>query len=49
MVFQYFMKLDFKSASHQIEIDESSRYITVFHAGYKLIPYRKLTVRSKPA
>ena len=27
----YFSKLDFKSAFHQIEIDEPSQYVTVFH------------------
>ena len=46
---KYFTKLDFKSAFHQIEIDESSRYITVFHAGHKLMRYRRLTMGAKPA
>ena len=46
---KYFTKLDFKSAFHQIEIDETSRYITVFHAGDQLKRFKRLTMGSKPA
>ena len=46
---KYFSKLDFKSAFHQLEIEESSRYITVFHAGNRLKRYRRLTMGAKPA
>ena len=35
-----FSKLDFKSAYHQLELSEESRYITVFHAGDKLMRYK---------
>ena len=45
---KHFSKLDFKSASHQIEIAQESRYITVFYAGNRLMRYRRLTMGSKP-
>lgn len=44
-----FSKLDFNSAFHQLKIDEESRYITVFHAGNRLMRYKKLTMGTKPA
>ena len=46
---KYFSKLDFKSAFHQLEIEEESRYMTVFHAGHRLMRYRRLTMGTKPA
>ena len=46
---QHFSKLDFKSAFHQLELDEESKKITVFHAGDRLMRYRKLTMGTKPA
>ena len=42
-------KLDFKSAHHQLELSEVSRYITVFCAGDRLMRYTKLTMVTKPA
>ena len=33
---KWFSKMDFKSAFWQIELDESSRYLTVFHTNDKL-------------
>lgn len=39
-----FSKLDFKSAFHQLEIDENSRYLTVFHGNGKLMRYKVLTM-----
>ena len=45
----YFSKVDFKAAFHQIKIAELSRYITVFHAGDWLMRYRRLRMGSKPA
>ena len=47
--FTKFSKLDFKSAFHQLELDESSRQLTVFHAGDKLMRYKRLTMGSTPA
>lgn len=44
-----FSKLDFKSAFWQIELHESSRYLTVFHANDKLYRYKCLTMGIKPA
>ena len=46
---KYFTKLDFKAAFHQIEIDDASRYITVFHAGDQLKRFKRLTMGSKPS
>ena len=45
----YFTKLDFKSAFHQLEITPESRHITVFHANGKLMRYKRLTMGTKPA
>ena len=44
-----FSKIDLKSAFWQIELEESSRYLTVFRANNKLYRYRRLTMGLKPA
>ena len=44
-----FSKLDFKSASWQIELDPELRYLTVFHANGTLYRYKRLTMGLKPA
>ena len=44
-----FSKLDLRSAFHQLEIDEPSRHITVFHAGDRLMRYKRMTMGTKPA
>ena len=44
-----FSKMDFKSAFWQIELEPSSRYLTVFHANDKLYRYKRLTMGIKPA
>ncbi len=45
-----FSKLDFRSAFHQLEIDEESRYLTVFHGDDgRLMRYCVLTMGSTPA
>ena len=44
-----FSKLDFKSAFHQLEIEEASRYLTVFHGNDRLMRYRVLTMGCTPA
>ena len=44
-----FSKLDLRQAFHQLELDEESRSITVFHAGERLKRYRRLTMDTKPA
>ena len=41
--------MDFKSAFWQIELYESSRYLTVFHINDKLYHYKCLTMGIKPA
>ena len=46
---KHFSKLDFKSAFHQLEIEESSRYLTVFHGNERLMRYCVLTMGSTPA
>ena len=46
---QYFSKLDFKSAFHQLQISPASRYITVFHGDDRLMRYKRLTMGTKPA
>ena len=40
--------MDLKSAFWQIELDESSRYLTVFHTNDKLCLYKRLTMGIKP-
>ena len=44
-----FSKMDLKSAFWQIELDESSCYLTVFHTGDKLFRYKRLTMGLKPS
>ena len=44
-----FSKLDFASAFHQLEIDEESRILTVFHANGRLMRYKRLTMGTAPA
>ena len=44
-----FLKMDFKSAYWQFELEDSSRYLTVFHANDKLYRYKCLTMGIKPA
>ena len=44
-----FSKLDFRSAFHQLEIDEESRALTVFHANGRLMRYKRLTMGTAPA
>ena len=47
--YKIFSKMDFNSAFHQLEIDEGSRALTVFHAGDRLMRYRRLTMGCSPA
>ena len=42
-----FSKIDFKSAFWQIEIEEESRYLTVFHANDELYQYKRLKMGLK--
>ena len=44
-----FTKLDFKTAFHQIVLDEESRYLTVFPHKGKLKRFTRLTMGAKPA
>ena len=44
-----FSKMDLKSAFWQVELEEESRYLTVFHANDKLYRYKRLTMGLKPA
>jgi hypothetical protein len=44
-----FSKLDFASAFHQLEIDEGSRLLTVFHGDGRLMRYKRLTMGTTPA
>ena len=46
---EVFSKLDFKSAFWQIELEEESRYLTMFNANGKLYRYKRLTMGVKPA
>ena len=46
---QYFSKLDFNSAFHQLQINPASRYITDFHSNDRLMRYKRLTMGTKPA
>ena len=43
-----FSKIDLKSAFCQIELDETSRYLTVSHASDKRFRYKRLTMGLKP-
>jgi hypothetical protein len=44
-----FSKMDLKSAFWQLELDENSRYLTVFHANGKLYRYKRLTMGLTPS
>ena len=44
-----FSKLDLKSAFWQLEIAEEARHLTVFHAGGRLLRYKRLVMGLKPA
>ena len=44
-----FSKMDFKSAFWQIELEPTSRYLTVFHDNGKFCRYKRLTMGIKPA
>ena len=44
-----FSKMDFKSAFWQIELEDSSRYVTALHVSDKLYRYKHLTLGIKPA
>ena len=44
-----FSKLDFKTAFHQLELEEESRYLTVFAHKDKLKRHTRLTMGAKPA
>ena len=44
-----FSKMDFKSTFWQIELEDSSRYVTVFHANGKLYRHKNLTMSIKTA
>ena len=44
-----FCKMDFKCAFWQIELEPTSRYLTVSHANGKLYKYKRLTMGIKPA
>ena len=46
---RYFTKLDFRSAFHQLELDEESKSITVFNADGRLMKYKKLTMGNSVA
>ena len=47
--YKIFSKLDFRSAFHQIELDEASRTMTVFNAGNRLLRFKRLVMGSTPA
>ena len=44
-----FSKMDFKAAFWQIELDETSHYLTVFHTNDKILRYKRLTMGLKPS
>ena len=44
-----FTKLDFRTAFHQLELEEESRYLTVFAHRGKLKRHTRLTMGAKPA
>ena len=44
-----FSKMDLKSAFWQIELDETSRYVTVFHANDNFFRYKRLTMGLRPS
>ena len=45
----YFSKLDLNSAYHQLELDESSRYITTFTTHQRLFRYKRLNFGTSSA
>ena len=47
--YQVFSKMDMRSAFHQLEIEEESRILTVFHAGDRLMRYKRLTMGCSPS
>ena len=47
--YKIFSKLDFRSAFHQLELDEESRLLTVFYAGNKLLKFKRLVMGATPA
>ena len=44
-----YSKLDFRSAFHQLEIEEDSRILTVFHGNGRLMRYKRLTMGTTPS
>ena len=44
-----FSKLDLKIVFHQLELSEDSQILTVFHAGNRLMLYKRLTMGTLPA
>ena len=47
--YQIFSKLDFKSAFYQLELEEESRHLTVFHAGDRLMRFKRLIMGCSPS
>ena len=47
--YKFFSKIDFKSAYWQLNLDEESRKLTVFHAGERLMRYKRLPMGACPA
>ena len=47
--YKCYSKMDMRSAFHQLEIEEESRQLTVFHAGHRLMRYKRLTMGTTPA
>ena len=45
----FFTKMDFRTAFHQLELEEESRYLTVFPHNGKLKRHTRLTMGAKPA
>ena len=47
--YKVFSKLDFKSAFFKLELGEKSRVLTVFHAGDRLMRFKRLIMGCKTA
>jgi hypothetical protein len=47
--YKVYSKLGFRSTFNQLEIDEESRALTVFHANGRLMRYKRLTMGTAPA
>ena len=47
--YKLFSKLDFRTAYHQLKLSRESQNMTVFHAGDRLMRYKRLTMGSVPA